>query len=299
MKSLRDIESESVALLEPLYGRNEARSIVRMLLEEYCSVASRDYVLSSDRKIDSSEPISCSFIPVARASRHASSFDSAMQMCLDWRPLQYTIGHANFYDQEFYVCEGVLIPRVETEQLVQMILREIDPRSSVLDIGTGSGCIALSLAKELREARVSACDISTEAAAIFEINRKQLDVDVSFFAIDILSESLSDKYDVIVSNPPYVLDSERAQMRSNVLDYEPELALFVRDSDPLCFYNRIAHLATEHLNNGGRLYFEINEQFGDQTKRMLEDLGFSQVEVCLDIFDKARMIKASWQNTNQ
>lgn len=297
MNNLRQIEIENIALLEPLYGENEARSIVRWLLEEYCGVRAADYVLDPTRKIDTSEKKDSPFDFDLKGQPRAASFDSAMEMCRKWRPVQYTIAHASFCENELYVCEGVLIPRVETEQLVQMILSEIDPTSQILDIGTGSGCIALSLAQKLPMAKVFACDISPISAKVFEINRNLLKVDAEFFEADILKDDLPKCYDVIISNPPYVLDSEREQMLSNVLDYEPELALFVPDDDPLRFYRRIAELATRHLSDGGRLYFEINERFGDQTVAMLSGLGFSQVEACLDIFDKVRIVKALWQST--
>lgn len=301
MKTLRQIETESTALLSPLYGDNEARSIVRRLLEEYCGIAPRDYVLEPQQTVDTAVRRVSAVVPTARRGLHAASFDEALDMCARWRPLQYVVGRAEFYDTDFYVCEGVLIPRPETYEMVDMIAREMGeriPKAKILDIGTGSGCIALSLARRLPEAKVAACDISESAAEVFAINRALLGVEAEFFAIDILSDELTENYDLIVSNPPYVLESEREAMRANVLDYEPELALFVPDSDPLRFYNRIAELATASLNLGGWLYFEINESFGAQTVAMLEAKGFSKVEACRDMFDKQRIVRAQWLNTN-
>lgn len=297
MRTLSQIETQSIALLSSLYGDNEARSMVRMLLEEYCSITNRDYVLEPNKLVDTTLERSFEYVPRKDADLHALSFDKAMDMCLSWRPIQYVMGHASFYDREFYVREGVLIPRPETEELVQMIISESSDAKSIVDIGTGSGCIALSLKANIEKARVDAVDISDKALEVVEINRSLHGLDVEILNLDILSEELPHKYDVIVSNPPYVLDSERRAMRDNVLNFEPELALFVDDTTPLLFYNRIAQLATKHLNHGGKLYFEINERFATETVEMLEGLGFVDVVPCRDMFNKFRMVKALWQNT--
>lgn len=220
----------------------------------------------------------------------------ALARLLDHEPLQYVLGEADFYDLTFSVDSNVLIPRPETEELVKLI---IDKHSwaalSILDIGTGSGCIPISLKKNWPRAQMRACDISLGALELAKTNSRRHEVLVDFFYCDILDAAnwSTEHYDVIVSNPPYVLNSEKEAMRENVLGYEPHLALFVEDDDPLLFYKAIADFALQSLNEGGALYFEINEAFGTETQRMLEDKGYQNASVHEDIFGKARMVSAT------
>ena len=207
-------------------------------------------------------------------------------------PIQYILGHCRFYGLKFLLNHHVLIPRPETEELIEWILKE--SFSSVLDIGTGSGCIAICLAKHTN-AQVNALDVSAEAIALASKNAQRNNVDVSFLISDILTTGLKEKYDVIVSNPPYVLENEKQYIAANVLDYEPHKALFVSNMNPFLFYERIINLASNHLYTGGCLFFEINERYGNQIMDLLYNRGFVDIELKKDINDKDRMIKAIWK----
>lgn len=205
------------------------------------------------------------------------------------KPIQYILGKTEFYGLKIKVNEHTLIPRPETEQLVDWILKE--NFVAALDIGTGSGCIPIALAKH-KDAKVLAIDVSEDALLIAEENAKNNEVEIDFIHQDILQTNYLQKVDLIVSNPPYVLESEKEKMQENVLDYEPELALFVKDKNPLIFYKKIASLAFNFLNENGKLFFEINAKFGKETIEMLADIGFVNIELKKDMNDKDRMIKA-------
>ena len=205
------------------------------------------------------------------------------------KPIQYILGKTEFYGLKIKVNEHTLIPRPETEQLVDWILKE--NFVAALDIGTGSGCIPIALAKNT-DAKVLAIDVSEDALLIAEENAKNNEVEIDFIHQDILQTNYLQKVDLIVSNPPYVLESEKEKMQENVLDYEPELALFVEDKNPLIFYKKIASLAINFLNENGKLFFEINAKFGKETIEMLADIGFVNIELKKDMNDKDRMIKA-------
>ena len=205
------------------------------------------------------------------------------------KPIQYILGKTEFYGLKIKVNEHTLIPRPETEQLVDWILKE--NFVAALDIGTGSGCIPIALAKNT-DAKVLAIDVSEDALLIAEENAKNNEVEIDFIHQDILQTNYLQKVDLIVSNPPYVLESEKEKIQENVLDYEPELALFVEDKNPLIFYKKIASLAINFLNENGKLFFEINAKFGKETIEMLVDIGFVNIELKKDMNDKDRMIKA-------
>ena len=205
------------------------------------------------------------------------------------KPIQYILGKTEFYGLKIMVNEHTLIPRPETEQLVDWILKE--NFVTALDIGTGSGCIPIALAKNT-DAKVLAIDVSEDALLIAEENAKNNEVEIDFIHQDILQTNSLQKVDLIVSNPPYVLESEKEKMQENVLHYEPELALFVEDKNPLIFYKKIASLAFNFLNENGKLFFEINAKFGKETIEMLADIGFVNIELKKDMNDKDRMIKA-------
>ena len=209
-------------------------------------------------------------------------------------PLQYIIGWARFHGHKFKVTPTVLIPRPETEQLVDLIVNENTASDlRVLDMGTGSGCIAISLARALKFASVDALDVSRDALAVARENAAALKVKVRFFESDMLLPQPAATYDIIVSNPPYICWSERESMERNVKDYEPGQALFVPDNDPLMFYKAIAPYAQQSLEKGGRLYLEINQRFGNEVKRLLEDYGFEDVRIIQDSFGKVRFAVAS------
>ena len=221
------------------------------------------------------------------------------------KPIQYITGEAWFYGLRFEVNENTLIPRPETEELVEWIVESQKSKVenlniqksnnlTILDIGTGSGCIPITLKKEIPNAQVSAIDISEKALEIARKNASDNQVEVNFIHRNILeTESLDEKYDVIVSNPPYVRNLEKQEIKRNVLDYEPHLALFVADSDALLFYRKIAQLALKSLSPNGKLFFEINQYLGKETVELLEQLGFKNIELRKDFVGNDRMICAS------
>ena len=212
------------------------------------------------------------------------------------KPIQYITGEAWFYGLRFEVNENTLIPRPETEELVEWIVDEQKTKDkrqkvSILDIGTGSGCIPITIKKEIPNALVSAIDVSEKALEMARKNAIDNEVEVNFILQNILeSESLIEKYDIIVSNPPYVRNLEKQEIKKNVLDYEPHLALFVEDTDALLFYRKIAQLALSGLAPNGKLFFEINQYLGKETIELLENLGFKNIELRKDFVGNDRMI---------
>jgi release factor glutamine methyltransferase len=204
-------------------------------------------------------------------------------------PIQYILGETYFYDLKIKVDKSTLIPRGETEELVKWILEH--KFSSVLDIGTGSGCIAISIGHN-SDALISALDVSKDALNIAQLNANMNNVNINFICDDIFKYNPKMKYNVIVSNPPYVLNNEKIYMSKNVLDYEPHLALFVNDNEPLIYYKRIIHLANKYLTKSGYLFFEINEFFSKEIINILEEFQFVNIELKKDINGKERMIKA-------
>jgi release factor glutamine methyltransferase len=225
-----------------------------------------------------------------------SNLEQAIDRLLNDEPIQHIIGQSFFYNHYFEVGPGALIPRPETEELVDLIVKEHSQSSDlhVLDIGTGTGCIAISLALALQAPHVAAIDISSAALSIATKNAQQLMADVDFSEVDILKSDLDlpKNFDIIVSNPPYIKQSEAAQMERNVLDFEPHEALFVADNNPLIFYKRISELAYQSLKKGGKLYFEINEHLGQETLSEVLNAGFENAVLIKDMQGKDRMIKA-------
>lgn len=225
-------------------------------------------------------------------------FQNAIDRLKKYEPIQYILGDTEFYGLKFKVNPSVLIPRPETEELVNWIVNCHSEQSKasefkILDIGTGSGCIAISLAKNLPNAKVFALDISEKALKIASQNAENNDVSIEFIQADILDWDFGDlQFDVIVSNPPYVRELEKEAMSANVLNHEPHLALFVEDDDALLFYRKITEVASNILRPKGQLYFEINENLGDTTKELLLDSSYNSIELKKDIFEKDRMIKA-------
>jgi len=218
----------------------------------------------------------------------------ALDELLGGKPIQYIIGKAPFYGREFKVTPQVLIPRNETEELVHMIIKENPaPNLRILDIGTGTGCIPITLFLEMNQATVSALDISDAALEVARENAEHLDAKISYLKVDILHENIPvEGIDILVSNPPYVRELEKPQMHQNVLEHEPELALFVSDENPLIFYRTIAQKGLLALKPKGKLYFEINEALGKEMMEMVRDLGYQEVRIHQDLQGKDRMLTA-------
>lgn len=289
---ISELKSSFKSSLEGLYPSEEVQSFFDILADKYLSLSRIQIALKPDAKV---------------SEDNSERFEKAILRLKKQEPIQYIIGETEFYGLLFKVNQHTLIPRPETEELVEWIVSEQasatqkDNSITVLDIGTGSGCIAISLAKNLLNSEVHAVDISSEAIKMARQNAVENGVAVEFFQTDVLkAKSLpSDavqsekRYDIIVSNPPYVRELEKEQMQPNVLEYEPETALFVHDNDPLLFYRVISRLAKTSLKPGGTLFFEINEHFGNEVMVLLKDEGFNKIEVKQDIYGKDRMVKGS------
>jgi len=271
--TLRKLFEEYNEGLQKLYPKNEAESLTIWLFEEFLGKKRRD-LIQDDGEVA---------IP--------KQLTTAFQELLQGKPIQYIIGKAPFYGREFFVSPAVLIPRNETEELVHLIMKENPEKGlRILDIGTGSGCIPITLALEMNDPEVFALDISEEALKVAEQNAKSLGVSLEFLKLDILKEEIPEgNLDIVVSNPPYVRYAEKTMMHQNVLDHEPHLALFVFDEDPLLFYREIARKALKALKPEGKLYFEINEAFGTDIRKLLKSLGYSQIRILKDLNGKERM----------
>ena len=263
------------------YDRREADAIAILVMEEVLHYSRVDLLLRGDVKQDE--------VMVNRI------FTIAQRLC-QGEPIQYILGHTSFHGHSFKLTPATLIPRPETEMLVDMIVDDADHRSDlhVLDIGTGSGCIAISLALALKWADVSALDISQEALAVARENATALGAQVNFWHTDILTAVPErEQYHIVVSNPPYVCQSESADMERHVLLHEPASALFVPDTDPLRFYRAIATYAQTALKSAGSLYFEINRRFGTEICQLLAARGFDATQVINDQFGNPRYVKAT------
>ncbi|MEG3658670.1 peptide chain release factor N(5)-glutamine methyltransferase [Arenibacter palladensis] len=280
---LKEIKNIYHLELDPLFPQEEVDSFFYLVIDHYLGL--ERFVLAMQPNL------------VVSKNNEEPLFYALSQLKQE-RPIQYILGKAHFCDLEFGVDENVLIPRPETEELVYWILNVVQQGTrqeglKILDIGTGSGCIAISLAKNLPNAKVYALDISKKALQIAQQNAVDNEVDIVFLEADILSmEGFKDKFDVIVSNPPYVRELEKKEMKNNVLEHEPGLALFVSDGDPLIFYKKITLFALNHLKTGGMLFFEINQYLGEEMKQLLEAGNFSEIELRKDMYGNDRMLKA-------
>lgn len=277
--TISGLSKKCITILKAVYDDAEAVSITRILLEEATGLSSIELKLNNNRFLTREELL---------------FLEESLARLKNNEPLQYILGHTWFYGYKFNVSPGVLIPRRETEELVDWILNSTGNNKEILDIGTGSGCIAVSLKKNKPESEVSAWDISTEALECAKQNAHSLDVVVNFSLQDVFSiKETKRNFDIIVSNPPYVLESEKVKIHNNVLKHEPAKALFVSDQDSLVFYRKIAEIAFDNLNNGGLLFFEINEQKGEEIKKLLRSMGFVDVILKNDLQGKPRMIRAA------
>lgn len=265
--------------LQPYYTAEEVSALSRIVCCDLLGQAPTDYYLGKD---------------IALSPKKEQELEDILQRLSRFEPLQYIEGRTLFLGREFWVAPGVLIPRPETEELVELMLKEIPADARILDVGTGSGCIAISLAKELPDTLVTAWDVSPEALSVARANARKLQADVRFVECDVLACQVDEVglYDVIVSNPPYVTEAEKADMEPNVLQWEPSLALFVPDDDPLRFYRRIAVLGRDMLADGGRLYFEINRAYGREMVEMLRTMGYVRVRVKKDLSQNDRFVIA-------
>ena len=278
--TLKQIVDDVTHRLAGIYGQREAQWMVRIILENVKGYSPVDVVLHRDEVLSD-------FI--------VGKIEDVTNRLLKNEPIQYIFGSARFYGNSFKVTPATLIPRPETEELVALIdkeNRETDLR--VLDVGTGSGCIAITLARVLRFPIVDAIDISEDALAVAQENAQSLRVNVNFKKGDALAMEMPKTpiYDIIVSNPPYIADKEREDMSQNVLQYEPHTALFVPDNDPLRFYRAIGDYGTKALKGGGRLYFEINPLYVEEMRAMLDAMGYKEIRVVRDLPGKERMIVA-------
>ena len=273
-EAIEQLRNGLAGVVEP----HEAQAMIRVICEDVFNYDPVDVALRQESELPEFAQDKVADI-IARLRRH--------------EPLQYIVGSARFHGHRFKVTPAVLIPRPETEQLVDIIVDENTASDlRVLDMGTGSGCIAISLARALKFAQVEALDVSRDALAVARENAATLKAKVRFFESAMLSPQPPARYDIIVSNPPYICWSEREAMDRNVKDYEPGQALFVPDNDPLLFYKAIAPYAAQSLEGGGRLYLEINQRFGNEVKRLLEDNGFDEVRIIEDSFGKVRFAAA-------
>lgn len=281
---LKNLRSYFFEQLKQSYSREEIQVFFVYLTEKYLGLDKASILLNFERKITTKE-------------QH--TFQKAIQRLIENEPIQYIIGETGFLNIHLKVNYKVLIPRPETEEIVEKVIQEIKKESTdksikILDIGTGSGAIAISLAVKLPHANVFALDVSKEALGIAQENAMAQQVEIGFIHANVLKlEALGQAYDVIISNPPYVRNSEKKQMHTNVLQYEPAQALFVTDEDPLIFYRKIGQLAYQHLNKNGVLYFEINEFLAKKTKDLLKEIGFQNIALYKDFRGKDRMIKVS------
>ena len=272
--------------LSPLYDSREMKAIIALLFEEVCGLSRLDMLMNPNIVLseEKSEILSC-----------------YAEMLAEGVPVQQVLGYEYFLGRRFEVNPDVLIPRPETAELVDWIVSEAPIGVNVLDVGTGSGCIAISLAALINNSRVFAYDLSTKALKAAILNAERLNIsNVTFVHKDILESQNErfehpnvDNFDIIVSNPPYIMHKEKSEMSANVLDYEPHLALFVPDSDPLLFYRAIGNYGLKNLRHGGRLYFEINAALGRETCQLLESLGYRDIILRKDLNGLDRMISAT------
>lgn len=271
----RQIWEETSKRIQKIYDIREANNIAYLLLEDHFGISKTDMIAGLDCEI------------------HIAAWEEALSQLLSSKPVQYVTGKAYFYGRKYKIGPEVLIPRPETEELVDLIIRENQKDTlAILEVGVGSGCIAISLALALK-GKIRGTDISPAAIQWARLNAANLNATIAFYPHDILTTPIKEKnLDILVSNPPYIPETERPLIQKNVLDFEPELALFVPSTSPLLFYEKIATEGLEALKKNGRLYFEIHEAYGHEVKILLEKTGYTRVIVRKDMQGKDRMISA-------
>lgn len=266
-----------VVQLKKFYSENEAKAMARLILEDYFSISMQEIYMDKDITI---------------LANRKNELDNILFRLANYEPIQYVLGKTTFCGFQFEVSPGVLIPRPETEELVEWICQSEKTTKAIFEVGTGSGCISIALSLRNPETKVVSCDISEEALKIAIKNNRSLKATVQFQRCDILSDVPTGKFDIIVSNPPYICPSEKREMERNVLDWEPGLALFVPQNDPLLFYRRISFLGKNLLKEGGSLYFEINPIYMEILFNMLRTMGYVEIESHQDFRGNVRMIRA-------
>jgi release factor glutamine methyltransferase len=284
---LRAFKKKFTQALSEIFPKTEIDSFFFILMEERLNLQRIDTVLKPDFLIPEEQ---------------LADLKNILQRLQKEEPIQYILGNTEFYGLPFFVDKSTLIPRSETEELVSWVIEKVTKlqsnsvtKLSILDIGTGTGCISISLAKNLPNAKITAIDISSKPLEIAKKNAQLNKVTINFIELDILTtKSLPQEFDVIVSNPPYVRELEKKEIKNNVLDNEPHLALFVADENPLIFYSKIADLAKQQLSKNGLLFFEINQYLGKETIALLEEKGFKNIELRKDIFGNNRMVKCAF-----
>jgi release factor glutamine methyltransferase len=280
---LKDFYKEIQVQLQSDYEQEELDVMIRWLFEYYFATNATDFLLN--------KAITENLQPIYEAIERLKKKE----------PIQYILGESYFLGKRFVVSRDVLIPRPETEELVQHIYQQHQetPPQKILDIGTGSGCIAISLALRFPKAAVWALDVSSDALAIAQENATMHSVSIKLLHQDILQwqPATHEKWSIMVSNPPYIRLQEQTTMRENVLLYEPHQALFVSDADPLIFYRRIAQLATHHLEEGGYLYFEINQAFGKEMLLMLQEMDFKNIKIYQDLYGNDRFVECQYKSS--
>ena len=272
-----------VKQLQTIYDEREAENIADWVFE---SIANNK---RADRVIDKQKHFIDSII---------QQLNAALQQLLEHKPIQYVLGEVWFYKMKLLVNEHVLIPRPETEELVEWVIKESKIQNSkfkILDVGTGSGCIAVALKKELADAEIFAIDVSDDALSVAKQNAQDQNTAINFLQLDFLNEddwpSLP-SFDIIISNPPYIPENEKSKLAKNVVNHEPHLALFVDDNDPFIFYKKIASFAEKHLNENGKIFVEVHEDYAKQVQQIFAEKNFT-TEIKKDIYGRERMIKAS------
>ena len=273
---LKDLKIDFITKLSVTYQKEEVLSFFKILCEEYLNITPTKLLLVGEELINKEQ---------------FDMFSKVMIRLLNEEPIQYILNTTSFYGLDFICTPSALIPRPETEELVDWILKSEKNKISILDIGTGTGCIPISLAKNNTVYTVSALEISDAALELAKDNAQKNEVDISFISADIFSYISEKKYDLIVSNPPYVRNLEKIKIQNNVLNFEPPLALFVDDDDPLVFYRAILEFAKSNLSEKGSVYFEINENLFNEMESLLASYRFSEIELKKDVFGKYRFIR--------
>ena len=273
--TLQDFKLKMISELSSIYEMDELNSIFNLLAEDYLKIPRSKILLADDIDLNESNQI---------------LFLSALERLKTHEPIQYILGKTTFMNLEFKVNSSVLIPRPETEELVRLMLKKDLDGKEILDIGSGSGCISISLAKNLPNAKVTALDISIDALEVAKENARLNNVNIEFIHADIFEFQSDKKYDIIVSNPPYVTESEKVLIKQNVLNFEPEIALFVDDNKPLKYYKSIINFTLNSLNTQGQIFFETNENYKNELNKLAQNYEYNIIEFKLDNHNKNRFL---------